>query len=55
MLNVARGGTADRLVTEVAVKPVGSPELLRRVTIATPELWRRKFSKKSSDGEEAAE
>src|SRR5690606_19466537 len=41
MLNVAGGGTAARLASEVAVKPTGVPSGWVAVTTATPAEWRR--------------
>ena len=37
MLKVTSGGLDPRDVTEVAVKPIGSPTALEEVTMATPE------------------
>ena len=42
MLNETRGGLEPREVTEVAVKPIGSADLVAEVITATPEACMRK-------------
>src|SRR3978361_1558792 len=48
MLKVARGGTAARDASDVAVKPTGLPSEPSAVTAATPAAWRRKTRLKAS-------
>jgi hypothetical protein len=49
MLNDTSGGFEPSEVTEVAVKPIGSPSLSCEVMIATPEAWVRKAAFRASE------